>query len=138
MMGWENAFHCEINPFGRLTVLGMERRPDGRPVWRCRCDCGNEVVVQGSHLRRGNKMSCGCLREEIWRNPVQMRAGLDAWNERQRAARRKERERLAAERREADYVERQMLRNQEAGKRFDDWWMFGDEKAVKRLRKMFR
>ena len=28
--------------------------------------------------------------------------------------------------------------NQRAGERFDDWWMFGDRHAIKRLRKMFR
>ena len=28
----------------------------------CRCDCGKEVVVVGSSLRRGNTKSCGCLK----------------------------------------------------------------------------
>lgn len=41
-----------------------------------------------------------------------------------------EREREELRQRMAEY-------NRKAGERFDDWWMFGSEKAVKRLRKMF-
>ncbi len=35
-----------------------------RKVWRSVCDCGNEVVVVGSELARGNTKSCGCLQRE--------------------------------------------------------------------------
>ncbi|MBQ2486530.1 MAG: hypothetical protein II518_05680 [Candidatus Methanomethylophilus sp.] len=38
----------------------------------------------------------------------------------------------------AEEERRRMEFNQKAGERFDDWCMFGDEKAVKRLRKMFK
>lgn len=51
--------------FGRMTVI--ERHPinSGRmPRWRCQCDCGNESVVQGGHLRYGHVKSCGCARME--------------------------------------------------------------------------
>lgn len=51
--------------FGRLTV--MERADDlepGRPRWLCRCDCGNEKVVRGISLRKGDTKSCGCLSRE--------------------------------------------------------------------------
>ncbi len=37
---------------------------DGRSAWRCRCRCGEEVVVSISKLRNGNTRSCGCLRRE--------------------------------------------------------------------------
>ena len=50
------------NRYGRLTVLefaGIEKRKHA--LWRCRCDCGNEIVVQGKNLRSGNTKSCGCL-----------------------------------------------------------------------------
>ena len=55
--------------FGRLTVI-EEAEPriksDGIHVirWRCLCDCGNHVIVDGSLLRSGNTKSCGCLQRE--------------------------------------------------------------------------
>lgn len=50
--------------FGRLTVI--ERAPNhGKQVaWRCRCECGGDVVVDGIRLTRGVTKSCGCLRRE--------------------------------------------------------------------------
>jgi hypothetical protein len=50
--------------FGRLTVL--ERAPNrGRQVrWRCRCECGEQPVVNAYLLRRGDTKSCGCLNAE--------------------------------------------------------------------------
>lgn len=47
--------------FGKLTVLGRE---GGRkvPLWKCRCDCGDKIVViPGVSLRTGHTKSCGCL-----------------------------------------------------------------------------
>lgn len=50
--------------FGRLTVL--ERATGGGYVkWRCRCSCGNEVVVHGTSLKSGDTRSCGCLKGEL-------------------------------------------------------------------------
>jgi hypothetical protein len=40
----------------------------GNTTWSCRCDCGNEKIVQASHLRSGSTMSCGCLRQEGYIN----------------------------------------------------------------------
>ena len=49
--------------FGRLTVL--DRASESYPYkWRCRCSCGNEVVVKGCNLRSGHTQSCGCLMRE--------------------------------------------------------------------------
>lgn len=55
--------------FGRLTVIGpAEDRitPSGqhKPHWICKCDCGNEVVVAGTHLKSGHTQSCGCFQSE--------------------------------------------------------------------------
>ena len=48
--------------FHRLTVLSLhpERSQEGTLQWLCRCDCGNERIVRGTALRRGNSRSCGC------------------------------------------------------------------------------
>ena len=52
--------------YGMLTVLSLteERKSNGGAVWRCRCDCGNEVDVAGGNLNRGTTTSCGCIRIE--------------------------------------------------------------------------
>ncbi len=51
--------------FGLLTVL---RRVDndkwGNPCWICQCACGNTHITQGSCLRSGSTMSCGCKRRQ--------------------------------------------------------------------------
>lgn len=51
--------------FGRLIVIsGPIRKKQGNQsylYWRCRCDCGKSVLVQGRHLRGGKTRSCGCL-----------------------------------------------------------------------------
>ena len=31
-------------------------------MYRCKCDCGNEIEVIGQNLKNGNTKSCGCLR----------------------------------------------------------------------------
>lgn len=51
--------------YGRLKVMayaGTDRWKSA--LWKCQCDCGNETVVSGSVLRRGDALSCGCIREE--------------------------------------------------------------------------
>lgn len=52
------------NRHGKLIVL--KEVPDPRPglYWLCRCDCGNEAIVCGSHLRKGDTRSCGCSRRK--------------------------------------------------------------------------
>lgn len=51
--------------FGRLVVLCENgRSKGGKVLWLCRCDCGNEVIVQCSNLKTGNTASCGCYHRE--------------------------------------------------------------------------
>lgn len=50
--------------FNMLTVLDFYDVQNGMSRWLCRCDCGNEVVVYGRHLKSGNTMSCGCYHKE--------------------------------------------------------------------------
>lgn len=58
------------NKFGRLTVLyrvSDSIAPSGYKtvIWRCRCDCGNEVIVRGKCLTGGVSKSCGCFAKEL-------------------------------------------------------------------------
>lgn len=50
--------------FNRLTVLEFYDVQHGMSRWRCRCDCGNEVIAYGRHMISGNTKSCGCLHWE--------------------------------------------------------------------------
>lgn len=60
--------------FGRLTVIEKTTTPydkSGNLLWRCLCDCGNEVFVRKTHLgepRNGKISSCGCYAKEIRSN----------------------------------------------------------------------
>lgn len=45
----------EKQRFGSLVALNYSDR-----TWRCRCDCGKEIVVFTSQLRDGRVTSCGC------------------------------------------------------------------------------
>jgi hypothetical protein len=50
--------------FGRLKVIKYAYTKNGRVYWKCKCSCGNETLVSGSNLKRGNTQSCGCLNKE--------------------------------------------------------------------------
>lgn len=54
--------------FGKLTVIersGSRIRynsDSGKAArWRCRCDCGNEIIADGWSLKCGDNVSCGCM-----------------------------------------------------------------------------
>ena len=47
--------------YGSLVAIERDcNASDGQACWRCKCDCGNEVVVKGGNLQSGNTSSCGC------------------------------------------------------------------------------
>lgn len=55
--------------FNRLTVLEFygKRRTSGgesKRTWKCSCECGNEIVLDGGALVSGNTTSCGCYDKE--------------------------------------------------------------------------
>lgn len=54
-----------------LTVL--ERMPNKEGVraalWKCRCDCGKEIVTMGATLRKGDRKSCGCHWKKAYVEP---------------------------------------------------------------------
>lgn len=50
--------------FNYLTVLEWipnKRDNDGSLLYKCKCDCGNEIIVSGTKLRNNKKKSCGCM-----------------------------------------------------------------------------
>lgn len=50
--------------FGRLTAIEYAGRFGRRTKWRCKCECGNETLVDVSKLRSGHTKSCGCYKNE--------------------------------------------------------------------------
>lgn len=51
--------------FNRLTVIARADNRKKHVTWLCKCDCGNETVVEGSALKNGGVKSCGCLSREV-------------------------------------------------------------------------
>lgn len=50
--------------FGRLVALERDKTSK-RTKWLCKCDCGNEKLIQLTHLQSGATTSCGCYQKEI-------------------------------------------------------------------------
>lgn len=58
--------------FGRLTVtdcVQSKQYKSGQThaQFKCKCDCGAEIIVTSINLKTGNTKSCGCLRRDIMR-----------------------------------------------------------------------
>jgi len=69
---------CDITGqrFGLLVVLRRAGNTiDGKAMWTCRCDCGNEKDIVGKNLRNGNTKSCGCQKYKEPENLIGKRFG---------------------------------------------------------------
>jgi hypothetical protein len=64
--------------FGRLVVIAFSHKTENgkRTFWKCKCDCGNEVIVRRDTLTSGDALSCGCLHSEIVRGFIKNILGL--------------------------------------------------------------
>lgn len=52
--------------FGHLVVIEPAGKANnGKPTWKCKCDCGKEVIVAVSNLWSGNTKTCGCSRTKF-------------------------------------------------------------------------
>ena len=51
--------------FEHLTVFRYAGiSPHKAALWLCKCECGNEIIVNSNALRTGHTKSCGCTRKE--------------------------------------------------------------------------
>jgi hypothetical protein len=69
---WEEIKHKEKRidlagqVFDRLNVVEFAGKDKyGKPLWSCRCICGEEIVVSSNSLRSGSTKSCGCSNGNI-------------------------------------------------------------------------
>lgn len=54
------------NRYDRLVVIEFSHINTHRvSCWKCRCDCGQERIVQSGILKRRNPQSCGCHSREM-------------------------------------------------------------------------
>lgn len=52
--------------FGRLTVIERaDNNKRGKSRWLCKCNCKNEIIILGYHLKSGHTQSCGCLQKKM-------------------------------------------------------------------------
>lgn len=52
----------KINMWTVLECVGKNK--SGGYMWKCRCDCGNERIVEGRSIRSGISKCCGCTRNK--------------------------------------------------------------------------
>ena len=50
--------------FGRLLTVERSNRTGDYAYWKCKCDCGNEIIVSSHALLTGHTRSCGCFQRE--------------------------------------------------------------------------
>lgn len=59
--------------FGKLMALyPCEEKNRSTLIWHCKCDCGKEVDVDGTNLRRNLTKSCGCINYSIGELNIKM------------------------------------------------------------------
>jgi len=54
--------------YARLFVLKQEYKNNRKVYWRCKCDCGKEVIIAGERVKSGHTKSCGCLKLDFQAN----------------------------------------------------------------------
>lgn len=62
MTGWVMKEHGVPN--SRLTVIERVENKGKKVMWKCKCSCGKETIINGHSIRTGQILSCGCLRNE--------------------------------------------------------------------------
>lgn len=54
--------------YGNLTVLGFSHKTkNNQYYYKCKCDCGKEIVVRKTLLTTGKQLSCGCATRRVKR-----------------------------------------------------------------------
>jgi len=60
----EKRYEDLSGKYGKLTVIEcVGKNKNNYKIYKCKCDCGNEIVVVGTRLKNGHTKSCGCNRK---------------------------------------------------------------------------
>lgn len=65
--GRNSALNLNGRRFGRLVAMTRAGSRWGKALWLCKCDCGNEKVINSRALISENTTSCGCYHKEVMR-----------------------------------------------------------------------
>jgi hypothetical protein len=60
------TYKIDISGFrsgGIIALEPTEIRKHSRILWRCKCDCGGEILAPVTDLKAGRYISCGCSRK---------------------------------------------------------------------------
>lgn len=49
---------------GRLVAISFVESRNGKAHWQFQCDCGRQIIVNATNVRRGATASCGCWKIE--------------------------------------------------------------------------
>ena len=67
--------------YGKLEVISYHHTStDGHSFWKCKCECGNESIVKGTHLKRKKTTSCGCVSRRNATLRMRARYRSDSWD----------------------------------------------------------
>lgn len=60
--------------FGKLTVIEATdiRNNDRRAMWKCKCACGNLILVSSHNLLQGTTVSCGCKHQSAGESQIEV------------------------------------------------------------------
>lgn len=65
--------------YGRLVAITNAGKKNGKTMWLCKCDCGNEKIVSSCSLVTGRTKSCGCLKQDVL-NKRNYKHGEGSWS----------------------------------------------------------
>jgi hypothetical protein len=73
------------NRYGRLEVISFSclDKSQRNSMWLCKCDCGNQKIINRSSLVSGFSKSCGCIRQPLLKDRILSKILIDqkgCWN----------------------------------------------------------